>query len=341
MTITFREILRRAGARLSNTSTSTSNDNDLYPKLKDWCNERYERIYSTFPWRASITNQTLQIIASQSDYALNRDIEKILAVFDQTNGRPIRESEVQSHNRFFAEDLDQSGNQQTGDPLRYFGIGDYSVKAETSGSSSENLLVTSTEDTDLTPNIVAITGLVGTAELTETVIITGTTPAITINTFDVDQKLRIVCGTNDETRKSITGIVTIAGSGTSTVFSVISPKEQAPIYKWIRTSTTPKSVTSGTQPTWLIWYSKRIQPLIDDNDIPIIDVSNALVQGIYADGLREDGLDQQAELAEQRFASLVNEKRLADTGPNLIETFVPANNNLLSTLDFGRVIGFE
>ena len=335
MVIPFLEILRRAGARLSNTGTSTSNANDLYPKLKDWCNERYERVYETYPWRASLSDITLQIVASQKDYGLDRDIQKIWAVFDQTNGRIVTERDVQTHTRFFAEDLDTTGNVQVGDPRRYFFIGDFTVK-NAIGSSAEKLDVVSSSTLDLTPNVVAITGLVSSVELTETIILTGTTTATSTNTFDASQKLRVVVGTNDETRKSVVGAITVDGNTSSDVFSKVSPKEHAPIYKWIRTSVTPKA--TGTQPVWLIWYSKRIQLLVDDNDIPIIDIANALVQGIYADGLREDGQEQEAQLAEQKFEGMVNEKRLADTGPNLLEQFVPQSADSGAITDFGRTI---
>lgn len=336
MVLTFREILRRAGAKLSNTGTSTSSDNDLYPKLKDWCNERYERIYETFPWSSALENTTLTIVASQVEYALERDIGKIWATYDQTNGMLILEKDVQDHIRFFAEDLDQTGNVQTGDPRRYYQVGQFTVKAEI-GSSAEKIDVVSSSSSDTTPHVVAITGLVSSVELTETVILTGITTATTTNTFDASQKLRVVVGTNDESRKSMAGVVTITGDTSSTVFAKISPKEFAPLYKWIRVSPTPKS--TGTQPTWLFWYSKRIQLLSDDNDIPIIDVSNSLVEGILAEGLWEDGQDAQAQIHEQKFTALVNEKQLADKGPNIIEQFTPAHQHVVQTLDYGRVIG--
>ena len=64
---TFREILRRAGQRIQNLDTSTSNDNDLYPKLKVWSNERYKRLLRSKPWPQlnKIERSVLQIVASQ------------------------------------------------------------------------------------------------------------------------------------------------------------------------------------------------------------------------------------------------------------------------------------
>jgi hypothetical protein len=336
MIIPFREILRRAGARLSNTNTSITEENDLYPKMKDWANERYERIYDSYPWRASLDNLTLTLTASTLDYALNRDIGKIWAVYDQTNGWPIKETDVQSHIRFYAEDLDQTGNIQVGDPRRYYHTGTYTVLAEI-GDTAEKVKVASTSTLDITPNVVHIVGLVSGIELSEDITLTGTTVAQSSYTYDASQKLRISVGTSDETRKSVVGVITVTGVTSSTVFAKVSPYEYAPEYKWIRVSPKPKA--DGTQPTWLFWYSKRLQLLKDDNDIPVIDCCSALVQGIYADGLREDGQEDKANIAEERFVSLVGEKQSSDTGMNLIEQFTPQDTEILHTLDYGRVIG--
>ena len=336
MILTFREILRRAGAKLSNTGTSTSNDNDIYPKLKDWCNERYERIYESYPWRNSLEDTTISIVASQAGYVLDRDVGKVWAVYDQTNGRNIKENELESHLRFRAPSMDQTDNIYVGDPQSYYPIGVFTVKAEIS-TVAEKVTVVSSSALDITPNVVHIRGLVSGVELSENITLTGTTAAESTNTYDASQKLIINTGTSDATRKTIVGVVTVTGSTSTTVFAKIAPVEYAPQYRWINVSPTPKA--SGTQPTWLMWYSKRIQPLVDDNDIPIIDVGNALVQGIYADGLREDGQLNEANIAEQIFVSLVDEKKLVDTGPNLIEQFTPVSGDYYATGDFGRNFG--
>ena len=40
MLLTFREMQRQVQAKIQNTGTSTSNANDLLPKIKDWINEQ-------------------------------------------------------------------------------------------------------------------------------------------------------------------------------------------------------------------------------------------------------------------------------------------------------------
>ena len=89
MILTFREILRRAGAKLNNPGTGTTNADDLYPKLKDWANEVYERVYNSYPWTGALEDTTLTITASTASYALERDIGKIWTVYDQTNGKLV------------------------------------------------------------------------------------------------------------------------------------------------------------------------------------------------------------------------------------------------------------
>lgn len=336
MIITFRDILRRAGARLSLTSTSTSDADDLYPKLKDWSNERYERIYNSFPWNGALEQTTKLLVASTTDYALARDIGKIWSIYDTTNGQKITWKDVQRHDRFFAEDLDTTGNVVVGDPRRAYPIGKYTVKAAI-GATAEKVDVVSTSTSDITPTVVHITGLVGSVEVSEDIVLTGTVAASSSNTYDALQKIRVSTGTNDETRDPVVGKITVDGNTSGTVFTLISPQEIAPIYQWIRVSPTPKS--SGTQPTWRIQYTKRVQMLINDNDIPILDVGVALIEGVVAEGLREDGQIQEAELAEGRFVAMVQELQWADTNWNVVEQFSPADTELKQTLDYGRVVG--
>lgn len=336
MIVTFRDILRRAGARLSLTSTATSDADDLYPKLKDWTNERYERIYNSFPWNGALEQTTKQLTASITDYGLPRDIGKIWSIYDTTNGQKITWKDVQRHDRFWAEDLDTTGNVVTGDPRRAYPIGKYTVIASI-GATAEKVDVVSTSSSDVSPKVVHITGLVSSVEISEDIVLTGTVAASSSNTYDALQKIRVSTGTNDESRDPIAGVITIDGNTSGTVFAKISPQEIAPIYQWIRVSPTPKS--SGTQPTWRFQYTKRLQMLMNDNDIPILDIGVALIEGVVAEGLREDGQIQEAELAEQRFGGMVTELQYADTNFNVVEQFTPADTELIQTLDYGRVVG--
>jgi len=336
MLLTFREIQRRVQAKIQNTNASTSNADDLLPKIKDWINIRYDRVYRSFDWICTTETQDLQIVASQQEYIFNRDIGKIISIFDRTNGVPVHEDTIENHIRNNGIDFDQTGNIQRDDPSRYRMVGEYTVRNEI-GASAETINVVSTNNTtDIAPNVVRIVGLVNGVEIGENITLTGTTTATSINTYDANQKLKVSVGTSDGTRNTIVGKITASGTTSSTIFSDIAPTEFAHMYRWIRVS--PQPLTGATQPVWEVWYQKVLRFLEDNNDITVIDCGMELVQGAFADSLREDGLEQEASLAEQKFVSMVQELQSAQRQPNLMEQFMPETKRPIKILDFGRVV---
>jgi hypothetical protein len=326
MLLTFREIQRQVQAKIQNTGTSTTNANDLLPKIKDWINDRYARLYRSFYFQEIIDTYDLTLTASTSEYAFDRDVEPngILSIFDKTNAIPIDEDTIQNHTREYAPSLDKSTNLITDHPSRWRAIGVFSVKAAV-GTTPEAVRVASSSASDISPNVVRIEGLVGGARLGENVTLTGTTNAQTTNTFDANQKLTISVGTSDGTRKSVAGIITATGLTSATTYAVISPDEYAHKYQWFRVSPTPKA--TGTQPTWEIWYKKYFRRLDQDTDIPLFDCSIELVQGAFSDALREDGLEQEASAAEGTFINMVKELQSTRESRSKVDQFRPVNRD--------------
>ena len=167
---------RQVQAKIQNTGTGTDNANDLLPKIKDWINSRYLRIYRSFPWRESIDNLDLTLTASTAEYALDRDIGQIVSIFDTTNAKAIEPDTIENHTREFADELDKSGNIIRDNPARYRIVGRYTCKAEM--SQAETIDVVSTDNSsDISPNCVHIEGLIGDVEDDEDIVLTGTSAA--------------------------------------------------------------------------------------------------------------------------------------------------------------------
>jgi hypothetical protein len=337
MLITFKEMQRRVGRRLQNTATSTTNANDILPKIKDFCNERYHRILRSHPFEEGLGDTTLTIVASTRAYALDRNIDKIWTVFDQTNGQVIKITGSQDYVRHYAIDFDQTGNVVTGDPTRFYPVGKYTVKAILPAAAAEKVSVVSTSASDITPLCVRVRGLVSGVDMAEDITLTGATAADSANTYDANQKLTIVVGTIDGTAPAAVGKITVSGKTSSTVFSQIFSNEQATPYQWIEVSPLPKA--SGTQPTWKLFYGRRITPLVNNNDIPIIDCCNEIVQGAFVDCLKEDGQDNLAAMEEQNWVGMVNELISTQDIPGRIEQFMPQDTELIQSLDYSRVYG--
>jgi len=341
MITTFKEIQRRVQQRIMNDDTSTSDTfNDILPKIKVWINERYDRLIKSKPWPERVKKTDLTIVASTVGYGLNRDIDiaGIIAVFDVTNGLPIKRIRVGEHIRSHASALDQTDNVQTGDPTRFYPVGKYTVKAAI-GTTAEKANCASLSASDVSPLVVHIKGLVSSVEMEEDVVLTGATAVDSTNTWDASQKLEVSIGTNDGTIPQLNGTVTVKGTTSGTVFTKISEFELVTEFDWIEVSPTPNS--SGTMPTWNIWHRRKYQPLVNNNDIPMFDCTEALVQGAYSDALREDGQENESNYADQKYAGLVEELWANSQNPDEIEQFIPQKRDAMLIDDFGRSVYIE
>lgn len=314
---TFKRIQVRAMAILQNTSTSTSNPNDLLPKVKDWARTRYDRILRSFPWTELNRNYSLSVTAGTRDYSLRYDLESIIKIWDTTHGFEITAIDIRDHIRFNAINLEVSGNVQTGNPDQYIEIGNKSCSALL--STADQVQVVSTSASDVTPMVIRITGEVSGMPASEQIILTGASAANSTNTFDSGAELFVTAGTSDGTLQDLAGVVTVREKITTTnVLSKLASNERAPEYKWIRFSVTP-----ATSLTAQVWYKKRWMPLVNNNDAPIIPCANEIIEGIVADALWEDGQENSASAQEQKFTKSVTEMWFSRRQRNLITQIVP------------------
>ena len=331
---TFKELQRRVQQKIQNASTSTSDTyNDVLVKVKVWINQVYERILRAYPFPENVRKYTLDIVAEQAEYALDRDVDQVITVYDYTNANPITWSQLEDYVRIRASAFDQSGNVQTGDPTQMFLIGKYLCCGET-GSAAEKVSVVSSNSSDTTPLLIQIRGLVSSVEVQEDLVLTGTSAATSVNTYDATQKLSIHIGTNDGTTPSLSGVVTVSGATSGNVIAKIAPRTLATEYQWIQVS--PQPTDSTTQPDWYIWYRKKFIPLEGNNDMPILDCCNEIVQGAYAEALREDGQEDAANTADQKFTGMVDELWASRQNTSEPEQMIPYTKDEDITLDFGR-----
>lgn len=314
---TYKRIQVRAMAIVQNTSTSTSNANDLLPKVKDWCRTRYDRILRSFPWNELNRSYNLSVTAGTRDYALRYDLEQIIKMWDVTHGQEITAYDIRDHVRFNAINLEVSGSVQTGNPDQYIDIGSKSCSALM--SIADQIQILSTSASDVSPAVIRVTGEVSGMPVSENITLTGTSPVNSTNTFDSGAELQITAGSSTAVLTDLVGVVTVREkTTTSNVLAKLAPNERAPYYKWIRYSVMPASAFTAQ-----VWYKKRWMPLTNDNDSPLIPCANEIIEGIVADCLLEDGQIQEAGLQEGKFAKSVTELWFARRPRNLITQIVP------------------
>jgi hypothetical protein len=304
-------------ALVQNTSTSTSNANDLLPKVKDWCRTRYDRIMRSFPWAELDRNYSLSVTAGTRDYALNYEVENIIKIWDTTNGKEILAKDLRDHIRFTAPVLEVAGNTLTGQPDDYILIGTKSVTALL--STADKVQVLSTSASDISPKVIRISGLVSSMPVSESITLTGTTAVDSTNTFDSGCELTISAGTSDGTLSDLAGVVTVREKTTSSnVISKLAPEDRAPSYLWVRLSPTPASAITAQ-----VWYKRKWKPLNNDNDVPLIPCANEIVEGVVADALLEDGQIQEAQAQESKFNTSVMELWASRRQRNMIKQMTP------------------
>lgn len=314
---TFKRIQVRAQAIVQNTSTSTTNANDLLPKVKDWCRTRYDRIMRSFPWGELTRNYSLSVTAGTRDYSLRYDLEQIIKMWDTTHGNEITAYDIRDHIRFNAVNLEVSGNVQTGNPDQYIEIGSKNVSALL--STSDQIQVLSSSASDTSPVCVRIHGESSGMLISETLTLTGVTAVTSTNTYDSGSELSISIGTTDGTLQDAVGVITVREQDTtSNVLAKVSPSDRVPEFKWIRYSVTPASALTAQ-----IWYKRRWLPLINDNDAPLIPCANEIVEGVVADALWEDGQENAASAQDNKFAKSVTELWFSRRPRNLINQIVP------------------
>lgn len=324
---TFKRIQVRTMAIVQNTSTSTSNANDLLPKVKDWARTRYDRILRSFPWIELNRSYNLSVTAGVRDYALRYDLEQIIKIWDTTHGFEITGLDIRDHIRFNAINLEVSGNVQTGNPDQYIEIGSKACSALM--STADKVQVLSSSASDVTPMVIRITGEVSGMPVSESITLTGTTAVDSTNTFDSGAELQITAGTSNGTLQDLAGVVTVREKTTSSnVIAKLAPNERSPFYKWVRFSVTPASALTAQ-----VWYKKKWAPLVNDNDAPIIPCANELVEGVLADALWEDGQEGAAQAQETKFANSVKELWMSVRPRNTIKQIVPDGGDPQSRSD--------
>ena len=314
---TYKRICVRAMAMVQNTSTSTSNANDLLPKVKDWCRTRYDRILRSFPWDELNRSYSLSVSAGTRDYALRYDAENIIKMWDTTHGFEITAYDIRDHIRFNAINLEVVGNVQTGNPDQYIDIGSKSCSALM--SIADKVQVLSSSASDVSPAVIRVSGEVNGLPLAENITLTGVTAVDSVNTYDAGAELTITAGSSSAVLTDLVGIVTVREKTTpANIIAKLAPNERAPYYKWIRFSVTPASALTAQ-----IWYKRRWYPLTNDNDAPLIPCANEIVEGVITDALWEDGQENAAQAQESKFVKSVTELWYARRPRNLITQIVP------------------
>lgn len=252
-------------------------------KVGKYLNFRYRDILRRYPWKQIFGSTTITTVANQATYAMPWDFEEPVYIFDNTNKVSLWEKpEIGALN-----DTALVGSSQ------YFSVKESSCAAQPTSASALSIVSSSASDT----GTVFIKGTLSTGvEVVETVTLTGTTPVASANSYT---------GVVQASKNAISvGTITITSNSSAVSIAVLGPRQMQARYRILHLYYIPSATTSI-----VVRYKKRVLPLVNDYDYPIIDFADEMIFGAQADAWRAKRQFQKAAALEAQYEELV-EKRM-------------------------------
>lgn len=258
----FATIKENAGNVLGDTSSSFST------KLGVYANNRYSDIVERLKGHnlfESFVSMTATTTANVRDYSLRSDLDDIVYAKDDTNGRVLDVINEEEWVQRFG-----TAPNTTGSPIVLVRKGTSTVRTQPSTTSTLRAVSTSTSDTT---QYVKFRAISGSAEFYDTITLNGTTSAACTASYDYYIQIML-----DST---CAGKVTCTFVTGSEVATIISQGQTENRYKRIGFHYVP----AGTYDID-IRGTRKVSPLINADDTPLIDIADGIEIGTIADGWR-------------------------------------------------------
>lgn len=297
MNKTLENILANVQNEITDTSTS------IQSIIKSYINRRYFQVLRAINWEYINTSYSFNTVAGTQNYVLPDDFGKPLIVRDATNNKEICEIDYQS---LISNNI--SNFTSSGTPTQYSIIDD---KIQNQPTATSLLTIVSSSVSDTTQSIF-VRGISSGSEIYETVALSGTSSVFTTNSYT-----QIISISKDNTTS---GIITVtSNSGAVTVIAIASGIT-TPFFKKIAFHYVPSQVITIAIP----YYVKPL-PMVDDNDYPVIDISDVIELGAIADAWRYKRQFAKASVFEGQFAQFLNDCIWdKENKPNQVQQFIPA-----------------
>lgn len=255
----FVTIYGNVGSAVQDTSAS------MATTIKTFCNKRYRELQKRFNHQSIEFNYSFALVAGTQDYILPSDFGKEVYVYDSTNLRYIPFISMGELAEKYPDSLASQGT------FDRYSIFQDAVRSQPSAASTISFTSSSAGDTT---QYVRIKGTdANDVELEESVLLTGTTPAVTSNSY---KSIRMLTKSGSTTGR-ITGT---SNSGTVTV-CVLAPADVDYKVLKLRAHYIP-----GNAATIKLPYIIKPYPLSNDYDSPAFDCADGIELGATADAWR-------------------------------------------------------
>lgn len=256
--LTFSEMKTQVAERIS------IDDSGYDSKIGNWINYRYDDIVGRWNWPQLYNTTTITLTGGSTSLSFPRDVDYIISIYDKTNDVVLDPLDPSRGPQEYISVLDSNGI-----PTVYWWDG-ISVLAQPSSASTITVESSSASDTT---QYVRVWGKDSNgAEITEKILLTGTTAATSTNTY----------ASIDRVSKDSNTAGLITGKASTTTLFKIDPYSYGSTNNRI-TIAQP----SSSDLTLTYTYKRKVMRLINDEDTPIFDCCQALVLGAYVSALRQ------------------------------------------------------
>lgn len=251
-------------------------------KIGKWINRRYRDAMRRYSWKQIYNTYSFTTTANQATYPLPEDFSEAVYIWDDTNKKKLWES---------AEHGEQNDTSLTATP-DYFTVKESTVKNQPTSASVLAFVSSSASDNTQT---IFVRGYTGTVLVEETISMNGTTPVNTANSYT-----RV-----DQVSKSAVAVGTISATSNSGAVSVVtfSPKVLHARFRTLHLFYIPVGSV-----TLVVRYKRRILPLINDYDYPMVDLCDEIELGAESDAWRAKRQFSKAASMDSVFENEINKR---------------------------------
>ena len=298
------------------TTTLETQQGDL---IDSYLNLTGYEIHNFHHWTWLRQKQTFATVASQEDYNLDEEVDRIALLRQITSPQVLQYISDQDFYRYIPNPEDQA----TGNPRFYRKWNETGFA--TNLAADDTVYVSSSSASDGSSFTVRIRGRNSSGEvITETLTLNGVTSVTSTTTFDAAGLMQV------SKSAPTTGTVTVYRTTGATVLAELAPEELAPRYKRISFYPIP-----GSAMTMYLEYYERYHPLVNDVDVPQMDTkwNWVLREGALARMWEYKRREELAVAHRQVFQQgLLLMQRQDQSSPDLITTLEPRRSRQLSDL---------
>jgi len=286
---------------------------DRQTHIKNAINRKYEELANGFDWPDlwRLEEAEVTVTAGEAHVYMPYHVQTLKGAVADANKEWVGNVDA---GMFLARNFDQLSTQ-----AKIFEgtlLGSSPVKREM--AVAETLTLVSSDASDTTP-VVKIWGMVGGDEISESVTLNGTSSVATSNSFSRITRIGTSSTDRDSSRS---GHITITGTTSSKELAVISVHNYDARYQVFRF----QDVSSATD-TLSIFYKKRVQPLVSDDDtFEINDAHLVVFELVMAEILKSQSKYNQAGTHEARAAGIRS---------SMLSTYFQQSNVIQQSLPMG------